>query len=295
MTAFEPLLNRAEAILSRLEAMLPLAPAATDWSAFAWRWVHKQPAGHLAALTQLDAIQLSDLHGIEPQKAALLQNTQQFVAGFPANHVLLAGARGTGKSSLVKAVFNALRDQGLRLIEVDKTDLLDLLQITSQLSQRPERFIIYCDDLSFEANDPAYKALKVVLDGSVEVASENVLVYATSNRRNLVPELMADNLATVESGEVRPNDAIEEKTALSERFGLRLMFHPCDQENYLAIAEQWLRFYGLDCFDEAARTAALQWSYTRGARSGRTATQFAKDYVGQRKWAEQQAALKSKA
>ncbi len=290
MTAFETLLNRTEAILSRLEAILPAAQVSTNWDAIAWRWVRSQPAGHLAALTQLDPIQLSDLHGIEVQKTALLQNTQQFVAGFPANHALLAGARGTGKSSLVKAVFNALSDQGLRLIEVDKSDLQDLLQITKQLRQRSERFIIYCDDLSFEANDPAYKALKVVLDGSVEVASDNVLVYATSNRRNLIPELMADNLATVESGEVRPNDAIEEKTALSERFGLRLMFHPCDQDNYLVIAAQWLKFYGLKDFDKAASAAALQWSYTRGARSGRTANQFAKDYVGRLKWAQQQAA-----
>ncbi len=292
MSDFEPLLNRAESLLTRLEAILPVAPVATNWRAFAWRWVRAQSGGHLAALKQLDQIQLSDLHGIAQQKATLLQNTLQFVAGFPANHALLAGARGTGKSSLVKAIFNQLRNDGLRLVEVDKSDLVDLLQITSQLQQRTERFIIYCDDLSFEANDPAYKALKVVLDGSVEVASDNVLVYATSNRRNLVPEFMADNVAVVDSGEVRPNDAIEEKTALAERFGLRLMFHPCDQENYLAIAEQWLKFYGLEAFDAEAKTAALQWSYSRGARSGRTANQFARDYVGRHKWAEQQARLK---
>ncbi len=293
MTDFDPFLNRAEAILSRLEAILPPVQAPTHWEALAWRWVRSQSTGDLVALTRLDPIQLSDLHGIAQQKATLLQNTQQFVAGFPANHALLAGARGTGKSSLVKAVLNALSDQGLRLVEVDKSDLVDLLKITSKLSQRPERFIIYCDDLSFEVNDPAYKALKVVLDGSVELASANVLVYATSNRRNLVPELMADNLATVDSGEVRPNDTIEEKTALSERFGLRLMFHPCDQDDYLAIAEQWVKFYGLDTFDATARTAALQWSYSRGARSGRTANQFARDYVGRLKLAQQQAALKS--
>lgn len=293
MTALEPLLNRVEQILTRIESLLPAKQVSTNWDALAWRWVRSQSIGQLHPLMQLDPIQLSDLHGITQQKATLLQNTLQFVAGFPANHALLAGARGAGKSSLVKAVFNALHDQGLRLIEVDKSDLLDLLQITNQLSQRTERFIIYCDDLSFEANDPAYKALKVVLDGSVEVASENVLVYATSNRRNLMPEYMADNLATVESGEVRPNDAIEEKTALSERFGLRLMFHPCDQDSYLAIAEQWLNYYGLDDFDEVVRTAALQWSYTRGARSGRTAHQFAKDYVGQLKWAQHQASKKS--
>lgn len=293
MSRFEPLLNRAEAVLSRLEVILPPAQAPINWDANAWRWVSSQAAGELVALTQLDPIQLSDLHGIVQQKATLLQNTQQFVAGFPANHALLAGARGTGKSSLVKAVLNALSDQGLRLIEVDKADLVDLLKITSKLSQRPERFIIYCDDLSFEANDPAYKALKVVLDGSIERASSNVLVYATSNRRNLMPEFMADNLATVDSGEVRPNDTIEEKTALSERFGLRLMFHPCDQEDYLAIAEQWATFYGLEAFDSAARAAALQWSYTRGARSGRTANQFARDYVGRLKMAQQSAVLKS--
>lgn len=292
MSDFEPLLKRAETLLDRLESILPEAQAPVNWQAWAWRWVRSQSTGYLSALTQLDPIQLSDLHGIEQQKATLLQNTQQFVAGFPANHVLLAGARGTGKSSLVKAVFNSLREDGLRLIEVDKTDLVDLLQITSQLNQRPERFIIYCDDLSFEAGDPAYKALKVVLDGSVEVASDNILVYATSNRRNLVPELMADNLASVESSEVRPNDAIEEKTALSERFGLRLMFHPCDQDDYLAIAEQWVKFYGGGAFDSAARVAALQWSYSRGARSGRTANQFARDYVGRLKWAEQQSRLK---
>lgn len=283
MNELAHLIARAEALLDKVESLLPAAPAETDWSASAWRWQHNQGCGYLQAVSHPHMIKLEDLHNVDEQKAEIVRNTEQFVQGYAANNVLLTGARGTGKSSLVKTLLNRFAAQGLRVIEVDRQDLVDLPQITDLIRGRPERFIVFCDDLSFEAGDPGYKALKVVLDGSVSATADNILVYATSNRRHLMPEYMAENLETTYVGdEIRPGETIEEKVSLSDRFGLWLSFYAFSQDEYLTIAAQWLRHYGMQDFDEDARRAALQWSLTRGARSGRAAYQFARDYAGRK-------------
>lgn len=280
MNAIEQLIQRADQLITRLEGLLPAPPAEPDWQAVAWRWVKHNGHGQLQAVAHPHQILLDDIRFIDRQKNEVVRNTRQFLQGLPANHVLLTGARGTGKSSLVKAVLNAYASAGLRLIEVEKQDLTDLPQITQLIRQRPEKFIIFCDDLTFEAHDLGYKALKVILDGSIENASSNLLVYATSNRKNLMPEYMADNQPIIDQGEVRQNDTIDEKTSLAERFGLWLSFYSFDQDEYLNIAAHWLQTFGI-AMDDAARHAALQFYHTRGARSGRVAYQFAKDYAGQ--------------
>jgi predicted AAA+ superfamily ATPase len=286
MTDCNPLMNRAEGLLTKLEALLPEIPASPDWSAIAWRWQHNKGRGYLEAIPYPHLIKLDDLHNIDHQKTEIVRNTAQFVSGYTANNVLLTGARGTGKSSVVKALLSQFAQDGLRIVEVDKQDLIDLSQITALLRARSERFIVFCDDLSFEAGDAGYKALKVVLDGSVAVTSDNILVYATSNRRHLIPEFMAESLETQHlGGEVRPGDTVEEKTSLSDRFGMWLSFYSFDQDEYLIVAAQWLRHYGIQAFDEETSRAALQWSHTRGSRSGRAAYQFARDYAGKLKLA----------
>ncbi|MGB4813196.1 MAG: ATP-binding protein [Methylophilaceae bacterium] len=274
------LLTRAESLIDKLESLLSAKPDTVDWQATAWRWVKINNKGSLQAVAHPHHIALEDIHFVDAQKAQIVRNTLQFLNGLPANNVLLTGARGTGKSSLIKALLTAYAAEGLRVIEVEKHDLIHLPEIVELIRHRPEKFIIFCDDLTFEASDERYKALKVVLDGSVASASENMLVYATSNRKNLMPEFMMDNLATKHmDGEIRPSDTIEEKTALAERFGLWLSFYAFDQDEYLAICENWLKTYGI-AFDEAARKAALEFTHTRGARSGRVAYQFARDYTG---------------
>ena len=283
MSDFNQLIQRAEDFLLRLEAFIPSAPSEPYWSAIAWHWQHNKGHGYLEVIPHPHFIQLDDLHNIDQQKTEIVRNTAQFVKGFTANNVLLTGARGTGKSSIVKALLSQFSKDGLRVVEVDKQDLADLPQITTLLRSRSERFIVFCDDLSFEVGDVGYKALKVVLDGSMATTSDNVLVYATSNRRHLLPEFMAESLETQHlGGEVRPGDSIEEKTSLSDRFGLWLAFYSFDQDEYLTIAAQWCRHYDMPIFDDAARTAALQWSHTRGSRSGRIAYQFAREYVGRK-------------
>lgn len=275
-------LARAEGLLVRLEQWLPVPVAAPDWGARAFRWRKRGGSGHLHAVSHPHRIRLADLSGIDEQKKLIDRNTRQFVEGRPANNVLLTGARGTGKSSLVKALLNKYAAKGLRLIEVDKHDLVDLSDIAEQLYPRPERFILYCDDLSFEADEPGYKALKVALDGTVSGAADNLLVYATSNRRHLMPEYMAENLETRHvDGEVHPGEATEEKISLSERFGLCLSFYPFDQDQYLAIVEHWLEILKAQQRDsELVRREALQWALARGSRSGRVAWQFARDWCG---------------
>jgi uncharacterized protein len=276
----ENLITRAESLFSRLEALIRPDEVTINWDVTAWRWVKQGNSGHLQAVEHPDPITLDHIQFADRQKSEVLRNTQQFIQNLPANHVLLTGARGTGKSSLIKALLPELSDQGLRIIEVEKQDLIDLPQIVRLICNRAEKFIIFCDDLTFEANDASYKALKVILDGSIEHASSNVLVYATSNRKNLMPEFMTDNLASTNlEGEIRPSDTIEEKTALAERFGLWFSFYSFDQDEYLAIAKHWLSTFQIP-FDETARQAALSFSHTRGARSGRIAYQFAKDYAG---------------
>ena len=281
MAAIEHLISRAEALLSKLEALLPQVPSQVDWGALAWRWQVLNGRGHLQAVSNPHQIQLDDVCNVDAQKAEIVRNTAQFVKGFPANNVLLTGARGTGKSTLVKALLSEFAKDGLRIIEVDKQDLVALPEIVALLQARPERFIVFCDDLSFEASDPGYKALKVVLDGSISATSENVLVYATSNRKHLMPEFMAENLETKYVGdEIRPGETSEEKVSLSERFGLWLSFYAFDQDEYLRVAEHWIKQLGLPEFNEETRRAALMFSLTRGARSGRVAYQFARDYAG---------------
>ncbi|MCW5320287.1 ATP-binding protein [Verminephrobacter aporrectodeae] len=282
---FEHLIERAEQLFARIESILPRSLGAPDWSAaIAWRY-RKRSSGHgtLEPVRHLAAMRLADLREIDEQKEKIERNTRQFVAGRLANNVLLTGARGTGKSSLIKACLNAYAQQGLRLIEVDKTDLTDLPDIVDVVSERPEKFIVFCDDLSFEDGEPGYKALKSILDGSVAAATPNVLIYATSNRRHLLPEYMAENLAhtRADNGEVHPGEAVEEKVSLSDRFGLWLSFYPFGQEEYLAIVAQWLTALGVDAAAiPAARAQALLWALERGSRSGRVAYQFARDYAG---------------
>lgn len=281
MADVESLIARAEQVLSRLETLLPAAAPETDWSAVAWRWQVKHGVGYLQAVPHPHHILLEDIQNLDHQKAEIVRNTAQFVAGFPANNVLLTGARGTGKSSLIKALLSAFAEHQLRLVEVDKQDLVALPDIVAQLRNRPERFIIFCDDLSFEAQEPGYKALKVVLDGSIAVTSDNVLIYATSNRRHLMPEFMHENMETQYIGEeIRPGDTTEEKVSLSERFGLWLSFYAFDQDEYLKVAKRWLAHFGITDFTESIRQEALLFARVRGARSGRVAWQFARDYAG---------------
>jgi predicted AAA+ superfamily ATPase len=282
--AFEHLLVRAESLLARLEVILPHAATAPDWGrSVAFRYRRRGSAGVLEPVRHVASIRLADLKEVDPQKERLLRNTEQFVAGRGANNVLLTGARGTGKSSLIKACLNEFAPRGLRLIEVDKADLVDLPDIVDLVADRPERFVVYCDDLSFDEGEPGYKALKSILDGSVSQASDNVLIYATSNRRHLLPEYMSENLSYkhTEDGEVHPGEVVEEKISLSERFGLWVSFYPFTQAEYLAIVAQWLRGFGVDeAAIAAARSECLVWALERGSRSGRVAFQFAKDYSG---------------
>lgn len=284
LTAF---LARAEQLMERIEAALPHGLQQPDWGAsIAFRYRRRiSGQGVIAPVAHIGAISLDDLKEIDLQKEKIQRNTEQFVRGLPANNVLLTGSRGTGKSSLIRACLHAYAAQGLRLIEVDKAELVDLPDIVELVSQRPEKFIVFCDDLSFDEGEPGYKALKSVLDGSVAAATPNVLVYATSNRRHLLPEYMAENLTYTHTadGEVHPGEVVEEKISLSERFGLWVSFYPFNQEEYLQIVAQWLSALGVDATRVAeARPEALVWALERGSRSGRVAWQFARDYAGRR-------------
>jgi len=276
------LLARALRVLAQLEAWLPPTPPPIDWKALAFRWRKRGTShGWLDAITHVSLINTSDLQHIERQKDIIDRNTRHFIEGKPANNVLMTGARGTGKSSLVKAMLASYGSQGLRLIEVDKSDLADLADIVDLVATRPEKFIVFCDDLSFEEGESSYKALKSVLDGSAASSGNNVLIYATSNRRHLMPEYMSENLQARHQadGEVHPGETVEEKISLSERFGLWLSFYPFRQDDYLDIVAHWLRT--LNCSESSiteARTEALQWALERGSRSGRVAWHFARDW-----------------
>ncbi|NLC23475.1 ATP-binding protein [Oxalobacter vibrioformis] len=285
MSPLEQFLTRAEAVLSRLESLMPPAVEAIDWEtpSVAYRWRSRNGRGTLRPLVHSTRISLPDLYFIERQKGLLEQNTRQFIEGKPANNVLLTGARGTGKSSLIRACLNQFADKGLRLIEVDRNDLVDLVDIGELIASRPERFILYCDDLSFDEGESSYKALKSALDGSVAAQPDNMLIYATSNRRHLLPERMSDNLgyAQGKDGDIHPGETVEEKISFSDRFGLWLSFYPFSQDEYLTIVAHWLRSFGCpDAQVEDARAEALQWALHRGSRSGRTAWQFARDFSG---------------
>ena len=283
--ALERLLGRAEQLIDRIEAVLPKPLGAPDWSASVAFRYRKRSSGHgqLEPVRHVAPMRLSDLQEIDDQKAKIQRNMLQFVQGLPANNVLLTGARGTGKSSLIKACLHAYAAQGLRLIEVDKADLVDLPDIVDLVADRPERFVVFCDDLSFEEGESGYKALKSMLDGSVSAAGDNVLICATSNRRHLLPEYMKENLSYTHTadGEVHPGEVVEEKISLSERFGLWVSFYPFSQDGYLTIVAQWLSAFGVPAAAaEAARPQALVWALERGSRSGRVVDQFARDYAG---------------
>jgi predicted AAA+ superfamily ATPase len=282
---FAHLLLRAEQLIGRIESVLPQALSQPDWTASVAYRYRKRSTGHgtLEPVRHVGAMRLADLKEIEPQKEKIQLNTLQFVSGKPGNNVLLTGARGTGKSSLIRACLNEYAGQGLRLIEVDKADLVDLPDIVDVVSERPEKFIVFCDDLSFEDGEPGYKALKSILDGSVAATTPNVLIYATSNRRHLLPEYMKENLTYThtDDGEVHPGEGVEEKISLSERFGLWVSFYPFTQNEYLVIVAQWLASFGVSTSAiDAARPEALVWALERGSRSGRVAYQFARDYAG---------------
>lgn len=284
------LIQRAERVLTQLEAYLPPAPRPVDWErAVAFRWrkrIHGRDggSGYLEGVRNVHKITLGDLQGIDRQKKLVEQNTKQFLAGAPANNVLMTGSRGTGKSSLVKALLHKYAKQRLRVVEVDKDDLIDLLDIVDLLGPRPEKFIIFCDDLSFDAGEAGYKSLKVILDGTISATSSNVLIYATSNRRHLLPEYFSENAETRHVGdEVHPGESVEEKISLSERFGLWVSFYPFSQDEYFAAVKGWLKHFefGPEAFDRF-REEAVQWSLSRGSRSGRIAWQFARDCAGRR-------------
>jgi predicted AAA+ superfamily ATPase len=285
MDQLEDFLRRAEVLIDRVEALLPPAGQQPDWdAAHAFSWSKRSGRGYLQAVRHVAQIAFDDLHQIQSQKHQIEQNTRQFITGRPANNVLLTGARGTGKSSLIKACLNQFADQGLRLIEVDKNDLVDLADIVDLIADRPEKFIIFCDDLSFEEGERGYKALKVALDGSISAQSNNVLIYATSNRRHLLPEQHSDNSGyhRSEDGDLHPGETVEEKISLSERFGLWLSFYPFKQDDYLDIVAHWLSHLGCNASQiDAARPDALRWALQRGSRSGRVANQFARAYVGE--------------
>lgn len=286
MTDAESFFRRAEALLERLEQFVPAAAPAGLGEGIAWQWRKTNNLGRLQAITRFNPIALDDLHHIDHQKQELARNTRQFLRGLPANNALLWGPRGTGKSSLVKALLNEYAKDGLKLIEVERRDLTDLPDIVGQLDGNDGRFIVFCDDLSFDEQDSTYRALKVVLDGSVLSTPDNLIIYATSNRRHLVPERLRDNLdAKPIDGEIHHGEAVEEKISLSERFGLWLSFHPFNQAAYLEIVDHWLAALGVPR-DDDARHAALQWAMLHGSRSGRAAYQFAKDWAGRRALAE---------
>ncbi len=275
-------LNRADELLERLAVLLPPAPSAPDWTAPAFRWRKGHSGrGWLEPIVAPQSINLDDLLHIEFQRQEIERNTRQFLSGKPANNVLLWGARGSGKSSLIKALLTTYAEQDLRLVEVDKQDLLDLPDLLAPLRSRPERFIVFCDDLSFSASEIGYQALKAALDGSLTATPDNVVIYATSNRRHLLPEFHHDNQsAAVVDGELHLGEASEEKLSLSDRFGLWLAFHPFSQDQYLQLVAHWLARLGADPQAPLPERAALQWALRRGSRSGRTAWQFACDWIG---------------
>lgn len=286
MSDIEKIVKRLESLLDRIEPFVPeIRKGVDEFNGGAYRW---QSHGHKGQFYKIDKptkTKLSDLKCIERQKQKIDRNTQQFMANLPANNVLLWGPKGTGKSSLIKALLSEYQDSGLNLIEVERKDLEDLRNIIEQLNNKKGHFILYCDDLSFEADDPSYKAIKVVLDGSLSDTPENILIYATSNRRHLMPESMSDNVASQNiQGELHLSEAIEEKISLSERFGVWLAFHPFNQDQYLEIVDYWLNKLGFDSDDiEIVHKASLKWALEHGSRSGRSAWQFAKDWTGRNK------------
>lgn len=276
----ESILASLSNVLTQLQHVLPQPKQPTDFSAIAFKWENQE----LIAIQQPKKMYLEDLKGIERQKDKIIQNTLQFLNGLPANDVLLTGSRGTGKSSIVRALLTEYSDQGLRLIEIERDDLSDLPKIQKLIEQRPEKFIVYCDDLAFNAEDENYRSLKSVLDGSLQSGSSNFIIYATSNRRHLLPEFMHENtpvrkVDVPQYTELHPQEAIEEKISLSDRFGMWLSFYPMDQQLYLQIVEHYIVKAGLE-YNDIVRGESLKWCQARGQRSGRAAYQFSKHWIG---------------
>lgn len=283
MVDLNPIIAQLQALNDTLARLAPPPAQEPDWSALAFRWQGSQHRQPLLAIPAIQKLALDDLLGIDRQKQALLCNTRQFLQGLPCNHALLWGSRGTGKSSLIKALLGELAERGLRVVEVNRQHLIELPAIQEILRKRPERFVLYCDDLAFEADDAGYKALKAILEGSLDAQADNVLIYATSNRRHLLPEYAEENRqARWVEGELHQGEAVEEKISLSERFGVWLSFHPFNQDQYLAIVIHWLDRLGNRDDRETARHEALTYALLRGSRSGRVAWQFAKDWAGRR-------------
>jgi len=294
---FENFLNKIEPLLARLELLLPEARSSIVWQdCLAATWQHQKPQGYLKPLNVKLELKLTDLVSIERQMQILQANTRQFLQGLPSNHALLWGARGTGKSSLVRALLAEYANAGLRLIEIERDFLADLPQIVQQIANLPQKFLLFCDDLSFEAGEGDYRILKSVLDGSLAQAPDNLLLYATSNRRHLVPEKQADNANwQLIEGEVHPSEAVEDKIALSDRFGLHLSFYPFSQEQYLQAVQHWLDYFAQKYqttitqqksskskwqLDDELTLQAVQFATSRGNRNGRCAYQFAKNWAG---------------
>ncbi len=286
MSETDKLVKRLDSLLDKIEPFIPDLPKGINkFNGGAFRWQSYGHSGLFHEIKHATKIRLSDLQCINRQKEKIDLNTRQFMSNLPANNVLLWGPKGTGKSSLIKALLNEYKAEGLNLIEVEKNNLGDLRIIIEQLSEKAAHFVLYCDDLSFEADDPSYKAIKVVLDGSLSQTPDNILIYATSNRRHLLPEMMSENVSSQNiHGELHLNEAIEEKLSLSERFGVWLAFHPFNQDQYLEIVDYWLSKFDFVSKDmEAVRKASLKWALEHGSRSGRSAWQFARDWVGQNK------------
>lgn len=280
-------LQRAELLLNRLEPLLPLPRESVQWhQCLAARWVREGRDGYLKPLQVSLDTRLDDLIGIDAQREQLARNTRQFIQGMPANHALLWGARGTGKSSLVRSLLTEHAAAGLRLIEIERDHLADLPQLVGQVLGLEQRFILFCDDLSFEAGEGDYRILKTVLDGSLERAPDNLLLYATSNRRHLLPEQQSDNAnSKMLDGELHPNEAVEDKIALSDRFGLWLSFYPFSQQHYLDVVRHWIGIQAaaaaLDwSWGKELEIQAVRWATARGNRNGRCAYQFARHWVG---------------
>jgi predicted AAA+ superfamily ATPase len=281
------LTERLKRVLAQVEPLLPRPAKKIDWATcHAANWHRSAYAGTLEPVPAIETMRLEDLLGIEPQKKAIEENTRQFLAGLPANNALLWGTRGTGKSSLVRALLHAYADRGLRIVQVDKDDLVSLPTIAEEIKAQPYRFIVFSDDLSFESGDPSYKVLKSALDGAVYALPENVLIYVTSNRRHLVPEYESDNRgAMMVEGEIHLGEAVEEKMSLSGRFGLWIAFHPFSQDLYVDVVRRWAEKLAAHTggrveWTRAAEQEAILWSQKKGDRSGRIAYQFACDWVG---------------
>lgn len=288
LTLLPRLAQKLDQLIDQVQPLLPPSIPPIDWATVpAALWQKQQQRGYLQAVASTPANTLDDVLGVDRQKTLVVKNTEQFVRGLPANNVLLTGSRGTGKSSLIQALLNQYRRDGLRVIQVDKSDLADLLHIVAAIQNEPYRFLLFCDDLSFDAQDEGYKALKSALDGGVYSPPDNILIYATSNRRHLMPDYHSDNEgARVVDTEIHHAEAVEEKVSLSDRFGLWVSFYPINQDTYLDIARHWLarlgeRFGVATEWNEDVRMVCLRWAGNRGNRSGRTAAQFARHWIGQ--------------